>query len=204
MSYNACQLNQYYAPDCGERENAGIRGVIYLRQGLEWPDFDISNLTPLYQFLVDAYDAGYAQVIPSVKGTSNGSDPITTEGRGGNIELYTGRTYEVSYQHIYSCINKDFYDSLAENNDHEIVFATNSMIWRSVSPVSAIAKDPITQPQTDIVDWDVTVRWWYDGLTKCYPVDRTFVTNWFQSTERLNETLACFTPQPISLVTCPS
>lgn len=190
-SLSCINLQSYFCNPCGDKEKGGIWGVVFTN--IDAPMLDPSN----NQYWVDLIEAGYAIVIPNVKGTYDGGAVTEAGGFGGQVSMLDQRNHTLNYMHLFSCENLDFYNILSKQNNLEAWFMTGTRIFKSGAPVMVYATMPIEESFSSTMLFNVTVKWSNEDMPQCF--DRPGALANCAAIERAR---GCITPNPVDLYPC--
>jgi hypothetical protein len=188
-----CQFADYFCNSCIDEENGRISAVAFTKRGV--PIVDWSDP----QNWKDVICNGLGRIIPEVRGTYDGSAPVTNTGYGRVQTRKTSANHTVNYMHIWQAENVDFYNNLSRSTEYDFFFATETKLWRANAPVYISPTSPIAENVDSLIEFNVTVIWTKFELPEVYDLPPGL----FTSCEQLEETLACYNCQPLSISPCP-
>lgn len=192
MSYQCQQLADFICDTCLTPEKGRVRGVAFTKIGVDILD----PSDPQVWKNIECNDLGV--IIPAVRGNYDGGSILEGPGYGSQKFRQIGTDHTVVYNHLWSCENKDFYDSIREVSDYEFWMATESKIFRSVVAISAQPTMPITDDVASELEFQVTVKWSQKQLPQCYDIPGDI----FESCAAKEAVFNCLDCQPLSIGGC--
>ena len=196
MSYNACLLlSDYTCNSCPTTEKGRIRHVAFTERALsKQSTFDPESSADWYDLICN----NYAKIIYDVRGAYDGSTAVEGAGYGSLMTRMLSRNHQVTYNHLFTCENVDFYNELAKKNSLEFWWTNGSKLFRSTNPSFAFAQAAITDDMNSDIEYLVTVKWSHEDLPTCYDLP----ANIFESCEVEALLADCYTCNPVSIITC--
>ena len=193
MTSYICELEPYVCLECDQPEQGRISAVAFTQKGA--PLTDPSDV----QGWVNLICNNLAVVIPNVRGTYDGGAAVEQTGYGRQTTYRAGASHEVAYMHPWQCENIAFYNTFMRlSKDYEFWFVTSSKLHKGGDNLYVNAQMPITDDLSNLVEFNVTVRWSKYELPECY--DKPILI--FDTCESLQRALDCYTCDPISTL-CP-
>lgn len=196
MSYANCLiLPEYYCSSCPVEERGRIYSIAYTAKAASsLSTFDPTSTQDWYDLICN----GYARVLNDIRGSYDGSTAVEGPGFGSQSVRLIGRNHQLTYMDIFDCDKIAFYNEIANSNQFEVWFRTETKLYRSTNAAMVFAALPIAEDMNTIIDFSVTVKWSNKNLPICYDLP----TSVFDSCESLTYLENCLTCNPVDVFPC--
>jgi len=151
----------HFCSTCDDVEGGRVRGVAFIRLGY---DFDPENVSDW----VRGMDEGDIIVIPEVRGTFDGGNPITEDAFSVWRTQLLGYQYNLIYTDPSYANQRELYNFLMWSRDFSVAFITETKLHLSRMPVTVLAKNPIEEGVGTSVNWQIELQWADTNLLEVY------------------------------------
>jgi len=156
----------HYCDPCSDVEQARVRSVAFINTSF----YDTLIASPTdTNVWEDGIDDSLIFIIPETNGSFDGGTPVEGPGFGSSPTKFMGSDFVLNYKDPNYKENCDYYNAIMRSNAYHIAYVSETQVHISENTVTILPKAPIADSLTDMVVWDVTVKFQQYG-TPC-PTD---------------------------------
>lgn len=104
-------------------------------------------------------DSGEIRIIPEVQGSFDGGAPVEEAGFGDQSTRVTGYNFTLNYKDPNYKDNAAFYNAIRSSRTWRIAYRTETQTHIAEAIGQFTPKNPVGENLTDVVLWDVEVKW---------------------------------------------
>lgn len=140
---------------CELPEQARIRSVAFINKSFINTLLAAPSSGAVWQ---DGIDDSLIIVVPETNGSFDGGSPVEGPGFGSSPTKYMGSEYLVTFRDPNYVDNCDFYTAIQRSNEYHFAYVTETQVHITENTVTILPKAPITDSLTDMVLWEVEVK----------------------------------------------
>lgn len=140
---------------CQDVEQARIRSVAFVNSSFIATLLASPSSTDVWE---NGIDDSLIIVIPDTNGSFDGGTPVEGPGFGSSPTKYMGSEFVLTYRDPNYVDNCDFYSAIQRSSSYHVAYVTETQVHISENTVTILPKAPITDSLTDMVLWEVTVK----------------------------------------------